>query len=144
MKKLMCVFLGLFAVVAFAQVAAPNVFLGSMKWGGGAAIASSSNVCQSSGTNCAATYLSGTTASIGGSLLTGAGSCVTGTATVTGVGSGNFPIGSPVAVAASDGSLPNGLVTLAGAATATNTVTVSVCAIAAVTPAAKTYSVSVF
>lgn len=92
----------------------------------------------------AATYLSGTTASIGGSLLAGAGSCTTGTATVTGVGSGNFPVGSPVAVSASDGSLPNGLVTLAAAATATNTVTVSICAIAAVTPTAKTYNVSVF
>jgi hypothetical protein len=92
----------------------------------------------------ASTYLSGTTGSIGGSLLTGAGSCVTGTATVTGVGAGNFPIGSPVAVAASDGSLPNGLVTLSAAATATNTVTVSICAIAAVTPSSKTYNVSVF
>ena len=92
----------------------------------------------------ASTYLSGTTGSIGGSLLAGAGSCVTGTATVPGVGAGNFPIGSPVAVAASDGSLPNGLVTLSAAATGANTVTVSVCAIAAVTPAAKTYNVSVF
>jgi len=92
----------------------------------------------------ASTYLSGTTGSIGGSLLAGAGSCVTGTATVTGVGAGNFPIGSPVAVAASDGSLPNGLVTLSAAATGANTVTVSICAIAAVTPAAKNYSVAVF
>ena len=92
----------------------------------------------------ASTYLSGTTASIGGSLLTGAGSCTTGTVTVTGVGSGNFPVGSPVSVSASDGSLPNGLVTLSAAATATNTVTVSICAIAAVTPAAKTYNVAVF
>lgn len=101
-------------------------------------------VCLASGTNCATTVLSGVTGSIGGSLLTGAGSCASGTATVTGVGSGSFPVGSPVSVAASDGSLPNGLVTLSAAATGANTVTVQVCAIAAVTPTAKTYSVAVF
>ena len=82
----------------------------------------------------------GTTGSIGGSLLT-AGTCATGTATVT----NSEPAGSPVAVSASDGSAPNALVTLSGYVTTTGTtVTVQVCAIAAVTPAAKTYNVAVF
>lgn len=82
----------------------------------------------------------GVTGSIGGSLLT-AGSCATGSATVT----NSEPAGSPVAVAAADGSAANALVTLSGnVATTGTTVTVNVCAIAAVTPAAKTYNVAVF
>lgn len=82
----------------------------------------------------------GVTGSIGGSLLT-AGTCATGTATVT----NSEPAGSPVAVAAADGSAPNALVTLSGYVLTTGTtVTVQVCAIAAVTPAAKAYNVAVF
>lgn len=84
--------------------------------------------------------LEGTTGSIGGGLLAGAGSCTSGTATVTGATVGE-PISQPTA---SDGSLQSGLVTVSGNVTATNTVTVQVCAIAAVTPAAKTYNVAVF
>ena len=83
------------------------------------------------------TELAGATASIGGSALT-AGSCTNGNATVTGA-----TVGSPVAVAAADGTLPGALVTLTAAVTASNTVTVQVCAMAAVTPVAKTYNVRV-
>jgi hypothetical protein len=83
------------------------------------------------------TVLAGSTASIGGSALA-AGGCATGTASVSGA-----TVGSPVAVAAADGSLPAALVTLSAAVTSSNTVTVQVCAIAAVTPAAKTYNVRV-
>ena len=79
---------------------------------------------------------SGTTASIGGSLVT-AGTCTTGTVTVTGA-----TVGHPVAVSASDGSLQNPLVILSAAVTASNTVTVQLCAVADVTPAAKTYNVA--
>lgn len=80
--------------------------------------------------------LSGTTGSIGGSALT-AGSCSTGTATVPGA-----VVGNPVAVGASDGTLPNPLVSLSGSVTAAGTVSVQVCAIAPVTPASKTYNVN--
>lgn len=82
--------------------------------------------------------LSGTTGSIGGSLLATIGATVTGTATVAGA-----VVGSPVAVSASDGTLPNGLVVLSAAVTSADTVTVQLSALAAVTPAAKTYNVRV-
>ena len=81
--------------------------------------------------------LSGTTGVIGGSALA-AGACTTGATTVSGAA-----IGTPVAVSASDGSLPSGLVMLRAAVTATNTVTVQVCAVAAVTPTAVSYAVRV-
>jgi hypothetical protein len=80
--------------------------------------------------------LTGTTASIGGSPLT-AGSCATGTASITGA-----TVGHPVSVSASDGSLPDGLTILSAAVTAANTVTVQLCAVANNTPATKTYSVA--
>lgn len=83
--------------------------------------------------------LSGTSASIGGSLLTGAGSCATGTASVTGA-----VVGHTVGVSTSDGTAYNGLTDVSATVTSTNTVTVSVCAIAAVTPAAKTYNVTTY
>jgi hypothetical protein len=79
----------------------------------------------------------GTTGSIGGAALA-AGSCATGTAAVAGA-----TVGSPVAVAAADGSLPSGLVTLSAGVTSAGTVTVQVCAIAGATPAAKMYNVRV-
>lgn len=85
-----------------------------------------------------ASISSGITGSIGGSLLT-AGTCATGTATITGA-----VVGSPVTASASDGSAPNALVTISASITSTNTATVNVCAIAAVTPTAKTYNVAVF
>jgi hypothetical protein len=80
--------------------------------------------------------LSGTTGSIGGTALT-AGSCASGTAAIIGA-----TVGHPVSVSASDGSLPNGLVILSAAVTASNTVTVQLCATARVTPAARTFNVS--
>lgn len=88
----------------------------------------------------ASAILKGTTASIGGGLLAGAGSCASGTASITGAAVGQR-VSQPTP---SDGTLPSGLVTVSGNVTATNTVTVQVCAIAAVTPAAKTYNVAVF
>jgi len=95
----------------------------------------SKNPCLQDGTNCPT--FAGTTGSIGGGSIS-SGSCTTGTATVTGA-----TIGSPVAVSASDGSLPNPLVVLSAAVTSTNTVTVQLCAISTVTPTAKTYKVRV-
>jgi hypothetical protein len=80
--------------------------------------------------------LSGATGSIGGSALI-AGTCTTGTAAVTGA-----VVGHPVAVSASDGSLPNGLIILSAAVTSSNTVTVQLCATSSVTPIAKTYNVT--
>ena len=81
--------------------------------------------------------LSGTTGVIGGAALA-AGACTTGATTVSGAA-----IGTPVNVSASDGSLPSGLVMLRAAVTAANTVTVQVCAVGAVTPAAVSYNVRV-
>jgi len=81
--------------------------------------------------------LPGTTASIGGSALT-AGTCAKGTASVT-----NASIGHPVSVSASDGSLPSPFIILSAAVTSANTVTVQLCALAGVTPLAKTYNVVV-
>ncbi len=81
--------------------------------------------------------LSGTTGAIGGSALA-AGACTTGSTMVNGAAAG-----TPVEVSASDGSLPSGLVMLRAAVTATNTVTVQVCAVGAVTPAAVSYNVRV-
>ena len=81
--------------------------------------------------------LSGTTGVIGGSTLA-AGACTTGTVTVNGAA-----VGTPVVVSASDGSLPSGLVMLRAAVTGANTVTVQVCAVGAVTPAAESYNVRV-
>lgn len=82
--------------------------------------------------------LSGTTSSIGGGSLT-AGTCASGTATVTGA-----VVGHTVGVSASDGTLPNALATLSASVTSINTVTVQVCAIAIVTPTAKTYNVTTY
>jgi hypothetical protein len=81
--------------------------------------------------------LPGTTGSIGGSLIA-AGTCAVGTTSVT-----NATVGHPVSVSASDGTLPNPLVILSAAVTATNTVTVQLCAVADVTPLAKTFNVVV-
>jgi hypothetical protein len=80
--------------------------------------------------------LTGTTPSIGGTALT-AGSCTSGTATVTGA-----TVGHPVLVSASNGSLPNGRTILSAAVTAPGTVTVQLCATARYTPTANTYNVA--
>ena len=63
---------------------------------------------------------------------------MSGTVTVT-----NASVGAPVAVSASDGSLPNGLSVLSAAVGSPGVVTVQVCAVAATTPAAKSYNVRV-
>ena len=81
--------------------------------------------------------LAGTTGVIGGAALA-AGNCANGAVTVA-----NSAVGAPVAVSASDGSLPGGLSVLSAAVTAPGTVTVQVCAVAAETPVAKTYNVRV-
>jgi hypothetical protein len=80
--------------------------------------------------------LAGTTASLGGSPIS-AGTCASGTVAAAGA-----TVGHPVAVSASDGSLPDPLVILSAAVTSANTVTVQLCAVASVTPTAKTYNVS--
>lgn len=82
--------------------------------------------------------LSGTTGSIGGSPLL-AGTCATGTATITGA-----VVGHTVGVSTSDGTAYNGLTDVSATVTATNTVTVNICAIAAVTPTALTYNVTTY
>ena len=48
--------------------------------------------------------------------------------------------GHPVAVSASDGSLPNGFIILSAAVTTADTVTVQLCATGSVTPTAITYN----
>jgi hypothetical protein len=83
-------------------------------------------------TNC--TY-SGTTASIGGGALA-AGACTSGTSTISGVTTSMAVVVTPVSYPG-DGSIWSGYVSAAG------TVTVKVCAIAAMTPAASVYNVRV-
>lgn len=81
--------------------------------------------------------LSGTTGSIGGTALAG-GSCTSGSIAIV-----NAIVGAPVAVSASDGSLPNGLSLLSAAVTAPGIVAVQLCAAGPTTPVAKTYNVRV-
>jgi len=82
--------------------------------------------------------LSGTTGSIGGSLLA-VGASASGTVTVTGA-----TVGMPCDAQASDGTNMSALGANVGCTvTAANTVTVNVVAIVALTPAAKTYVVRV-
>lgn len=81
--------------------------------------------------------LSGVSGSIGGGALAG-GSCASGTVPVA-----NAAVGAPVAVSASDGSLPSGLILLSAAVSGPGTVTVQLCAVGPMTPAAKTYNVRV-
>ena len=84
------------------------------------------------------TVLTGTTGSIGGSLIL-LNASVTGTATVTGA-----VTGQPCLVSPSDGSNMLALgVDVSCNVTSANTVTVTLYAIVAVTPAAKTYNVVV-
>lgn len=83
--------------------------------------------------------LSGTTAAIGGSALL-AGACAAGTVTVTGATSAMVATASPSADP--DSTLATG-VAIYAFVSAANTVTVRVCAIVAVTPAAVTYNVRV-
>lgn len=93
----------------------------------------------SSSTNPTA-YLSGTTASMGGSLLTLGGASTSGTATVTGA-----TIGMPCTAQPSDGTNMWVLGVAVGCTvTSSNTVTVNLNSLLTVTPAAKTYSVRVF
>ncbi len=96
--------------------------------------------CQFAGGVTAANFtgvLSGRTGTIGGAALA-AGVCASGTVSVVGA-----VVGTPVVVSASDGSLPSGTTLLSGAVTTAGQVTVQVCAVAAGTPAAKTYNVRV-
>ncbi len=79
--------------------------------------------------------LSGTTGSVGGSALA-AGACTSGTATVTGAA-------TSMAAAASPNTYPGDGIIWDGQVTSANTVTVKVCAIVALTPAASTYNVRV-
>lgn len=81
--------------------------------------------------------LRGTTQGIGGASLA-AGSCASGIVKVSGATPGD-----PVAVSASDGSLPPPTVLLSAAVVAADTVKVQICAIAPVTPQAKAYNVRV-
>lgn len=97
-----------------------------------------SGVIQDSGQVPALPTLSGTTGSIGGGLLS-AGSCATGTATVSGATTSMVAVAQP-----SDGTNIQGVgVNVSAVVTSSNTVTVSVCALLIVTPAAKTYNVRV-
>lgn len=87
----------------------------------------------------ATSYLTGTTGSIGGGLLA-VGASATGTATVTGALVTHACTAQP-----SDGTniATSGAVPVC-TVTSSNTVTVNVMAVIAVTPAAKTYTVKVF
>lgn len=86
-----------------------------------------------------AAILTGTTGSIGGSALA-AGACAAGTATVTGATTAMAVSTSPSADP--DSTLTTG-VAMYAFVSASNTVTVRVCAIVAVTPTATTYNVRV-
>lgn len=79
--------------------------------------------------------LSGTTGSIGGGLLS-AGSCATGTATVTGATTGMVAVANPTTYQG-DG------VQFQAYVSASNTVTVKACALLLITPSATTYKVRV-
>jgi hypothetical protein len=82
--------------------------------------------------------LSGTTGSIGGAALL-AGACSTGTVSVTGAVPGMLAVAAP-----SDGTnIPALGVSIAAVVTSSGIVTVSVCALLALTPTAKTYNVRV-
>jgi hypothetical protein len=81
----------------------------------------------------ASSALSGTSGSIGGSALT-AGTCTSGTVTVTGATTSMAVVATPVTYPG-DGAEWEGYVSAA------NTVTVKVCAIVAVTPTASAYNV---
>lgn len=83
--------------------------------------------------------LTGTTGSIGGSLLA-PGACVAGTATVTGATTSMTSAASPSADP--DSTLSTGIA-IYSFVSASNTVTVRVCALVSVTPAATTYNVRV-
>lgn len=83
--------------------------------------------------------LSGTTASIGGSLLL-AGACAAGTATVAGATTSMAATASPSSDP--DSSLSTGAAIYAFVSSS-NTVTVRICAIVSVTPASTTYNVRV-
>ncbi|WP_433965146.1 hypothetical protein [Tunturiibacter gelidiferens] len=85
-----------------------------------------------------ANRLTGTTGSIGGAALA-AGACATGTATIAGGVAGH-----PVYVSTADGSDIGGDFFYRAVTTNATTVTVSVCAAVAGTPAAKTYAVATF
>lgn len=87
----------------------------------------------------ATAVLSGTTGSIGGGALA-AGACASGTATVTGATTSMTVNASPVASPLADAS--HGLSVWAFVS-ASNTVTVEVCAIVATTPTARAYNVRV-
>ena len=79
--------------------------------------------------------LNGTTGSIGGGALLAA-ACTSGTVTVNGAATGMVAIASPNTYPG-DGSIWSAQVTSA------NTVTIKLCAIAALTPSAGTYNVRV-
>lgn len=83
--------------------------------------------------------LSGTTGSIGGSALL-AGACAAGTVTVTGATTSMVATASPSTDP--DSTLTTG-VAIYAFVSSSNTVTVRICAIVAVTPAASTYNVRV-
>ena len=92
----------------------------------------------SCGTSAPRTALTGTTGSIGGSLLT-IGNSTTGNATIAGA-----VAGTPCIASASDGtnSLALGLL-VDCKVTAANTATVTLYAVVALTPASKTYNVTI-
>ena len=81
--------------------------------------------------------LSGQTGVIGGQALT-AGQCAAAMVTVAGA-----QPGTPVSVAALDGSLPSPLTMLSAAVTSVNNVTVQLCAVGNVTPPNESYNVRV-
>lgn len=83
--------------------------------------------------------LSGTTASIGGGALI-PGACVAGTATVTGATTSMASVASPAADP--DSTLSTGIA-IYSFVSSSNTVTVRICAIVAVTPTAVAYNVRV-
>jgi hypothetical protein len=111
--------------------ACPDLSGNHLNWTSGA---------MSCGTSSSSTsYLSGTTGSIGGSLLI-VGASASGAATVTGA-----TIGMPCVATPSDGTNMAGLgADIICTVTSSSTATVNVLAIISLTPASKTYNVRVY
>jgi hypothetical protein len=144
MKKIVLILLTLLSCSAYAQTAftIPNVAItGGTVTGLSSPVPIASGGTGASTAGAAATNLGlaptlvGTSGSIGGGALL-AGACAVGTATVTGATTSMIALTDPV-------TYPGDGNTWEAYVSASNTVTVKVCAIVAGTPTATTYNVRV-
>jgi hypothetical protein len=115
-----------------------QLFAGNIKNANGIVIPASARGDTGSSSGYVVLGISGVTGSIGGGALT-AGTCATGTATISGGTAGHPALAVP-----SDGSFIGGSYAISAQTTNATTVTVQVCAHVPGTPAAKTYNVMTF